>query len=68
MSAGSRRSSSSSLRHSSTCIQPRSVITVPAAENSASRPEAVTAPRRTVTVSPTASIIWLATVRRQISS
>jgi hypothetical protein len=43
-------------------------MTVPAAENSASRPDPVTAPSRTVTVSPTASIIWLATVRRQISS
>ena len=45
-------------------------MTVPEAENSASRPSArrVTAPSRTVAVEPLASAIWEATVRFQISS
>ena len=43
-------------------------MTVPHAENSASRPSAVVAPSRTEAVEPRASAIWQATVRFQISS
>ena len=43
-------------------------MTVPEAENSASRPSVATAPRRMVAVEPLASPIWEATVRFQISS
>ena len=47
---------------------PRKVITVPLAENSASRPSLLVAPMRIVAVVPFASAIWLATVRFQIKS
>ena len=47
---------------------PRNVITVPDAENSASRPVGVVVPRRSETVSPLASAICEATVRFQIRS
>jgi hypothetical protein len=43
-------------------------MTVPDAENSASRPAEDVAPSRTVAVDPLASAIWEATVRFQISS
>ena len=43
-------------------------MTVPEAENSASRPSAARAPSRTVAVVPRASAICEATVRFQISS
>ncbi len=43
-------------------------MTRPDAENSASVPSAVVAPRRTDAVTPRASAIWLATVRCQTSS
>ena len=43
-------------------------MTLPEVPNSASVPEAVEAPRRTCTLSPTASAICEATVRLQINS
>ena len=75
--AGSRRSASrsasedtrSSSRPSSYAARnPRNVMTVPLAENSATRASDAVAASRTDAVEPRASAIWLATVRFQISS
>jgi hypothetical protein len=48
--------------------KPWNVITRPLAENTTSRPSAAAPPMRIVTDWPTASLIWDATVRIQISS
>ncbi len=49
-------------------MKPWKVIVLPEAVNSASRPSEARPPIFTVTLLPTASFIWEATVRFQISS
>jgi hypothetical protein len=71
-SCGRRSSSLSASRSSSrpssyAARKPRTVMTVPLAENCASRPPAAS-PTTTVAVEPVASTIWEATVRRQMRS
>lgn len=71
---GSRRSRSSSSAFGSSApstyafMKPWKVMVLPEAENSAFRPSLERPPILTVTLLPTASFIWDATVRFQISS